>query len=575
MKYFIPEWDDRVDPAYDFIKDTHSSEHRENPLKNDVYIWDIFGIDKVPIDGVLVSKMAIIQNKKKYNQILREGIHRVLHLPENFEIIGDCGAWGYVEEDEPPFKTSEVLDYYFYCGFNYGTSVDHLITSRFEDQKKKRWKITLENAREMFELWESKDKYIRSLRIIGVAQGWDVNSYRKAVCELLSIGYDYIGLGGLARSPTGNTEFSNSKTIYNVVRGVNLEVRKWMEKTKKKIDIHIFGVTRPEIMPELAGYGITSFDSASFLRKAWLRTNKNYYTLNGKFYGAIRIPQARKSPLTRKLKNLEILQNIEKNALNSIRKYDQGKLSLEETLNAILEYDSMINKERKRKVDLKEIYKRTLEDKPWKKCPCTICKNIGVEVIIFRNNDRNRRRGFHNIWTFYKNFRKKCPRILVFTNCTLKKNKNKGLMPAFERYLPSPNFKIFWNYVFDLPVEIGILSAKFGLIDWSKRIPYYERKLKKNEIPILVKDLEEKLKQYDKVFFIGLGLYREVVQRVRDKTGYEIDIFPKEELSTRKKLDIIEYARQIKIFREKIIKNLPEKCRPSKFKITLEKYVNL
>ena len=59
-KYFIPEWDDRVDPNYIFASDVHSSKHSEDPLRNDVYMWDIFGVDGVPFDGVLVSRMKIM-----------------------------------------------------------------------------------------------------------------------------------------------------------------------------------------------------------------------------------------------------------------------------------------------------------------------------------------------------------------------------------------------------------------------------------------------------------------------------------------------------------------------------------
>ena len=32
----------------------------------------------------------------------------------------------------------------------------------------------------------------------------------------------------------------------------------------------------------------------------------------------------------------------------------------------------------------------------------SICKEIGMDVIIFRGNNRNRRRGFHNTFVFYK-----------------------------------------------------------------------------------------------------------------------------------------------------------------------------
>jgi len=47
-------------------------------------------------------------------------------------------------------------------------------------------------------------------------------------------------------------------------------------------------------------------------------------------------------------------------------------------------------------------YAKTLRDRPWKECYCPICRSIGIEVIVFRGNDRNRRRGFHNLYVFHK-----------------------------------------------------------------------------------------------------------------------------------------------------------------------------
>jgi len=561
MKYFIPEWDDRVDSKYNFVTDTHSPEHEQDPIKHDVYIWDIFGPDKVPIDGVLVSRMTIMQNKRKYERILQNGINQILRLPRNFEIMGDCGAWGYIKEEEPPFETSEVLNYYVRCGFDYGVSVDHLIVPEFREQNRKRWQITLENAREMFELWSSKDEYINSLRIMGVAQGWDVDSYLRSARELLKIGYDYIGLGGLARSQTGtNQEFGRSKTIHNVVHGISSEIQKWMKENKKRVDLHLFGVARPELTSELAKYGVSSFDSASFLRKAWLSADKNYYSLDGEFYGAIRIPQTKASPLVKELPEVDKLTILESRALEMIRSYDRGKATLDDTLKAIVDYDKAIGEKR----DFERHYRRTLLEMPWKRCPCPICKSVGVEVIIFRGNNRNRRRGFHNTLSFYSRLRQSVPRILICTNCTHEKDQSSGLMPAFQRYLPSPVFKTFWNNVHDLPVEIGVLSAKFGLIDWSRRVPYYDYEMQESDVPRFVEELKRKLGRYDKIFFIGIGVYRDIVQEVKDETGHNIEIFPKQELTERDTVNIIEYTKQTKFFREGIIQAIPEKCRPSK-----------
>jgi len=45
---------------------------------------------------------------------------------------------------------------------------------------------------------------------------------------------------------------------------------------------------------------------------------------------------------------------------------------------------------------------RTLAAAPWKHCDCDICAHIGVEVIIFRSANRNRRRGFHNLGVYHQ-----------------------------------------------------------------------------------------------------------------------------------------------------------------------------
>ena len=582
MKYFIPEWDDRVDPKYDFITDTHSQMHKENAELNDVYMWDIFGLENVPFDGILISKMKIMQNKKKYQLIIEKGVHEVLRLPKSFEIMGDCGAWGYITHDEPPFKTKEIIEYYARCGFNYGVSIDHLIVPAVfknnPQEKKRRWKITIENAQEFLDIWMSKDKYIKTFRPIGVAQGWDIESYKRAVIELLNMGYDYIGLGGLAKTQTGKLgSETQSKLLLPVLEGVWSVVKKYTNKTKKKIDIHVFGVARPNHFQTLASLGVTSFDSASPLRRAWLGATSNYFSINGKHYSAIRVPQTDRSPRAKRIikegkVTFQQLQKLEKQCLQLIRDYDKGLIDVNTVLKSILDYDKLIGEGREQ---FARYFERTLRDRPWEKCPCQICRTIGVEVIIFRGNNRNRRRGFHNTWVFYQQFRKMDPRILVFTNCTAKKDKNPKLLPAFQRYLPSPVFKVFWENVYDLPVEIGILSAKFGLIDWSKRIPYYDYKMQESDVEKFVEELKEKLKRYNKVFFIGLGLYRKVVQQVKEETGYDIEIYPKMEFTNRGKLDIIEYTKQMKLFREAILNAIPEPSRPISDKKVIKNHPTL
>jgi hypothetical protein len=43
------------------------------------------------------------------------------------------------------------------------------------------------------------------------------------------------------------------------------------------------------------------------------------------------------------------------------------------------------------------LVQRTLED-----CDCAVCRDIGVEVIIFRSSNRNKRRGMHNLGVYHR-----------------------------------------------------------------------------------------------------------------------------------------------------------------------------
>ena len=79
---------------------------------------------------------------------------------------------------------------------------------------------------------------------------------------------------------------------------------------------------------------------------------------------------------------------------------------MEIVLNAIREYAELLGAKKDRSAE----YQRTLEAKPWRQCSCTVCREIGVEVIIFRGADRNRRRGFHNLAVFSERLRRELDR---------------------------------------------------------------------------------------------------------------------------------------------------------------------
>jgi hypothetical protein len=45
-------------------------------------------------------------------------------------------------------------------------------------------------------------------------------------------------------------------------------------------------------------------------------------------------------------------------------------------------------------------YRETLSDRPWEGCACSICSSAGIEVMLFRASNRNKRRGIHNLGVY-------------------------------------------------------------------------------------------------------------------------------------------------------------------------------
>lgn len=388
MRYFLPDWDDLVDPGYNFEIDAPAPGKRR--YHDEVYAHQIY--DEPNYDGLLFSKGTVEDGRVKTALVRELGIHRFARFEGS--ILGDCGAFSYITMKEPPYHTKEILDYYQNLGFDYGVSIDHLIIPAFYAVRDYRYQLTRDNAREFLTLHRAGNY---SFTPVGVAQGWSPETYRDAVVELLDWGYSYIGLGGLARAKT--------EEILNILEAI-------APVLEQDTDLHLFGVARDREKCEMEYFhrlGVTSFDSASYLRRAWMSATTNYFTDDGQRYAALRVsPVYNSSPRVRSivadgLATVEQLKTLERDALLAVRDYDRGKLNLETALDVVLEIDRLeeYNYEQHR-----VLYRRVLEDMPWKKCSCEICRQLGVEVILFRGNDRNRRRGFHNTYVFYKRFRR-------------------------------------------------------------------------------------------------------------------------------------------------------------------------
>jgi hypothetical protein len=386
LAYFIPDWDDQVDPDFDFETETHSG--GTGDWSNQVYAHQMF---KEPsYDGILISKIVAEQSKKKAERINRLGVHRHLRVPRDFPIMGDCGAFGYINDYEPPFNTSEILDYYTRLDFDYGVSIDHFAIGE-EADRKRRYDLTIANARDF--IVEHK-KLGLNWTPIGAVQGWDEASFAKAARQYAAMGYKYIALGAMVRRRTPE--------ILSIIE----QVRKVIPAEMR---IHLFGVARLNAIQDFARAGVNSADSASWLRKAWLGgAGNNYLTVDGLEYGAIRIPEAEKSFRAKRIVSegrgsLDQVKKHERACIEAVHAFDRGQRTVDQVLEILHDYDQLVTPDRQ---DNRAILRRTLEAQPWKSCPCDICRASGIDVAIFRGNNRNRRRGFHNTYAFYQLFQR-------------------------------------------------------------------------------------------------------------------------------------------------------------------------
>lgn len=382
IRYFIPEWDDLVDPEYDFINDDHSG--GKGDWSNEVYAHQMYS--EPNYDGILMSRARAEKSRRKRERLNALGVHRFLRVPRGLPIMGDCGAFDYIMEEAPPYSTDDVIDYYTRLDFDYGVSVDHLIVKATENQKKFRYDLTIHNAEEFI---QAHRKAKLKWEPVGAVQGWDADSYARAAAQYVKMGYRYIGLGGLVRTTT-------------------TEILRVLDKVKQAVPtglgIHLFGVARLKAILQMVDLGVTSVDSASALRRAWLGGKDNYWTETGEHYRAIRIPEAEKSFRAKRMVSerraaADFVAKIEQKCMGALHAYDEENIDVETVLSIIDEYDHLITPDRP--VYLDE-YRRTLEAKPWKICPCDICKRDRIDVMIFRGNNRNRRRGFHNTYIFYR-----------------------------------------------------------------------------------------------------------------------------------------------------------------------------
>jgi hypothetical protein len=344
----------------------------------------------------------------------RVGARKFLRFNGHFcnkDLFGDSGAFSYVAHEVPPYTSEDMVEFYGDGQFTHGCSVDHVIFD-FErsflgmeggsEDAKRRFDITLENA----------ESFLRASRglgpsfiPLGVVQGWSPGSMGEAAARLEKMGYTYLALGGMVPL--------NATSVHACLQAVRARVSSQMQ-------LHLLGFAKAEQIHEFAKYGIASFDTTSPLMRAFKDARANYYVTKDaggiEYYAAIRVPDALES--TRLLRGVkegrikqETLSDLEGVALRALREFDRGQETIERTVEAVLEYSKVFlsadigkteTQNEKTLLELRKRLQRILAERPWKECSCSVCKALSIEVVIFRGNNRNRRRGFHNLAVFHR-----------------------------------------------------------------------------------------------------------------------------------------------------------------------------
>lgn len=88
---------------------------------------------------------------------------------------------------------------------------------------------------------------------------------------------------------------------------------------------------------------------------------------------------------------------------------------------------------------------------------------------------------------------------LLIISCSNKKSETSGLLPAYERYT-GYNFQIIKKIIRERgslnDIDILILSALYGMIEWNHPIPYYDEVMTTDCVDAMKTKVRQQLRDY-------------------------------------------------------------------------------
>ena len=420
VKFFLPDSQDVIDPGYDF--ETEGRRPDRCRQRTESYAYEVFS--RPVCDGILVSKGIVDGHDKAQTRfslgqrcrLLGAGVHEYFRISDparRMPVMGDCGAFTYVNDPRPPYSVDELIEFYREGRFDYGVSLDHIVPMFRES-----WDTNPSGvprvARERQELTlKLAEQFLRRSKAgvfvpVGVAQGWSPSSFASAVERLQAMGYRNIAIGGMASA--------KDSALLATLRAID-RIR------RTECSLHLLGIRVTTQLSDYQRLGVTSFDTTSPLRQAFKDDLHNYHTLERDFV-AVRVRQSSHPSIQRLVASGAAsqlaIERLERMCLSALADFDRGRANVDDVLSPLLEYEALQLQGRDDgragtdRVSLYgRLYREVLEASPWKICPCEVCSELGHQVILLRGSERSRRRGFHNLWVFYR----RLERTLSDTDC--------------------------------------------------------------------------------------------------------------------------------------------------------------
>jgi len=460
---FFPYNGDVVNVNYDVEKEEHDPATRTKYLAHEVFEERVY-------DGILVAKSHVPDS-----QIIKirdnGGIRKYLKLDNTkhyHPTMGDCGAPRYIDEHEPTMTTKELYDYYNDLGFDYGIGLDHIVkesgvTNPSKDSIR-RQNITIRNNIEMLEMVK-KNK--ANFYLMGSVQGWNVEAYKKCVQKYADAGFKFIAIGGLAGG--------GDDMVGEILSAIDPVVKKY------NMGIHVLGITREKLLPQYRRYNVITCDSSTHIIRAVVGPHTAYLDDDKKYHAGLVLPGVNRSTRVKKyldrddivkqigemesrydslvkaelfeLERLKLLRNEYKVKKNTIishvntknapvevwkdadRKTKEGLLLAESrVMKGFRDFDKgLINQTECENIAIQflrvfdgfnpkyfENFTKTMRERPWQNCPCRMCVDTGIEITFLRTGELGSRRIFHNLWTYYKQYKATMDRVQIeYDNNTL------------------------------------------------------------------------------------------------------------------------------------------------------------